>query len=941
VGLVALLPLFSMKGGSFMGKIDWDVVTNFTDAVTTTLKTVTFPKVQEQVYLRNQGNANFTYTIGSQSGTLTPGQSVTVNQDVSSFTLQAVSGTHTFELRAKEKGTEIEEVPSDVPSQIASLTSSLAQKASQTDVTNAVSPKADKSYVDTQVQALANGSPKGVFATLVALQADSNANTTDGRKSIYLVSADGKWYYWNGSAWTAGGLYQGADVPALIEYESVTLYQNIAGVFSGNNALYVSSPFTKTINADGSFTITGTPTVDTWMQIYYKVPFNWLTGHSYFASFKMLLDAAGTQQTNGDMTFNQLDPRYNNTPISTKTAKTSTLTVGSTKDIIYQFDINTALDTIVTVTGSVNQNCIMIQPIKVTAGNTVTITIKDLVIQDMGLTNNLTMPYADAYSRFTKYGYTQQFVNNYTNLIAKKVDSALGLTTINEVETLIGFESDKVFENIAGVFSNNNVGYYTFTGKTVNGDGSVTFTISPSVDTWAYVYLNVPFHWLNGHSYFVALGVSLDAANQLTDGNLTISSFNPRYNNTVIGTDNSKDKIIAVGNTLDNIISQFDISTALDTSATVSGSANQNCVFLQPIKVTAGKTLTITIKKMLIVDMGLTSSPTLTYNDVFNLFTQYGYAQEVIIDYTDLKARKAVQADVALVAKALENAPGSHDIEVWGDSLVEQNYASNIASITGRTCTAHGYGGRTSTYIRDMFLQNANKDNSMIINVGRNNYTYTDRVVYDIRKMVEALPHNRFIICCPPNGNYWNEFLGTENNHYFSDLEARLQKEYPNNFVNTRLASIYGYNMGGVTLNAAFTQPAINGTVQINVSDANFLASSNDYYPADQVSKIRIGANLSTMDLYQIMTVDSATLLTVKLLQSNRGIAQGGTVNNIPDEVEPTSFIKLQILQEADYQTWLKETTHASYRKDNIHMSPTGLQHLATVCVRAINTIGI
>jgi hypothetical protein len=126
VGLVALLPLFSMKGGSFMGKIDWDVVTNFTDAVTTTLKTVTFPKVQEQVYLRNQGNANFTYTIGSQSGTLTPGQSVTVNQDVSSFTLQAVSGTHTFELRAKEKGTEKIETETDVMSQ-------LAEKMSKTD----------------------------------------------------------------------------------------------------------------------------------------------------------------------------------------------------------------------------------------------------------------------------------------------------------------------------------------------------------------------------------------------------------------------------------------------------------------------------------------------------------------------------------------------------------------------------------------------------------------------------------------------------------------------------------------------------------------------------------------------------------------------------------------------------------------------------------------
>jgi hypothetical protein len=105
-----------------MGKTDWDVVTNYTDVVTTTLKTVTFLKVQEQVYLRNQGNANFTYTIGSQSGTLTPGQSVTVIQDVSSFTLQAVSGTHTFELRAKEKGTEQTETETDVMSLLADLT---------------------------------------------------------------------------------------------------------------------------------------------------------------------------------------------------------------------------------------------------------------------------------------------------------------------------------------------------------------------------------------------------------------------------------------------------------------------------------------------------------------------------------------------------------------------------------------------------------------------------------------------------------------------------------------------------------------------------------------------------------------------------------------------------------------------------------------------------
>jgi hypothetical protein len=103
-----------------MGIRDWDIVTSYVDSVTTSLKTVTFPKIQEQVKVKNQGNANLTYTIGSQSGTLTPGQSVTVNESISSFTIQAVSGTQAFELRAKEKGTEQTETETDVISQLQS-----------------------------------------------------------------------------------------------------------------------------------------------------------------------------------------------------------------------------------------------------------------------------------------------------------------------------------------------------------------------------------------------------------------------------------------------------------------------------------------------------------------------------------------------------------------------------------------------------------------------------------------------------------------------------------------------------------------------------------------------------------------------------------------------------------------------------------------------------
>jgi lysophospholipase L1-like esterase len=65
-----------------------------------------------------------------------------------------------------------------------------------------VSPLATK----TEVQAVASGSPKGVYATLSALQ----TAFPSGNSNIYIVTADGGWYYWSGSAWTKGGTYQSA-----------------------------------------------------------------------------------------------------------------------------------------------------------------------------------------------------------------------------------------------------------------------------------------------------------------------------------------------------------------------------------------------------------------------------------------------------------------------------------------------------------------------------------------------------------------------------------------------------------------------------------------------------------------------------------------------------------------------------------------------------------
>ncbi|MEK4889737.1 BppU family phage baseplate upper protein [Bacillus sp. FSL M7-0996] len=57
----------------------------------------------------------------------------------------------------------------------------------------------------------ASGSPRGVYATLAALK----AALPNGGYGIYIVSADGKWYYWDNNNWVAGGTYQSTGIADL------------------------------------------------------------------------------------------------------------------------------------------------------------------------------------------------------------------------------------------------------------------------------------------------------------------------------------------------------------------------------------------------------------------------------------------------------------------------------------------------------------------------------------------------------------------------------------------------------------------------------------------------------------------------------------------------------------------------------------------------------
>jgi hypothetical protein len=128
--------------------------------------------------------------------------------------------------------TKLKNFKENVTDQFTSVTSQLAEKATKTELTTSLSPKvdktyvdgqllnkanqadltvkADKSYVDTQISNIGNASPKNTYATLAELQTAFPTGTT----GVYVVTADGKWYYWNGSAWTVGGTYQATGIAA-------------------------------------------------------------------------------------------------------------------------------------------------------------------------------------------------------------------------------------------------------------------------------------------------------------------------------------------------------------------------------------------------------------------------------------------------------------------------------------------------------------------------------------------------------------------------------------------------------------------------------------------------------------------------------------------------------------------------------------------------------
>ena len=58
--------------------------------------------------------------------------------------------------------------------------------------------------MNVKINSLVAGSPKGVYSTV----SDLTSAYPSGNENTYVVNADGGWYYWNGTAWILGGIYQ-------------------------------------------------------------------------------------------------------------------------------------------------------------------------------------------------------------------------------------------------------------------------------------------------------------------------------------------------------------------------------------------------------------------------------------------------------------------------------------------------------------------------------------------------------------------------------------------------------------------------------------------------------------------------------------------------------------------------------------------------------------
>ena len=108
------------------------------------------------------------------------------------------------------------------------------------------------------VNGVIDGSPRGVYDNLSALQ----TAYPNGASGVYLTTDNGHWYYWSGSAWTDGGVYQATDISENIKTKVVVGFNlnsddvlNNKYINYNNGNVYTFNNFTSIVSRVFDFKI--------------------------------------------------------------------------------------------------------------------------------------------------------------------------------------------------------------------------------------------------------------------------------------------------------------------------------------------------------------------------------------------------------------------------------------------------------------------------------------------------------------------------------------------------------------------------------------------------------------------------------------------------------------------------------------------------------------
>jgi len=157
-------------------------------------------------------------------------------------------------------------------------------------------------------------------------------------------------------------------------------------------------------------------------------------------------------------------------------------------------------------------------------------------------------------------------------------------------------------------------------------------------------------------------------------------------------------------------------------------------------------------------------------------------------------------ATFAMLCAAATPVQAQQPVVAWGDSLTAGSggtpWTTQFSALSGIETFTFGYGGQTSTQIRDHMLADADhRSDYAVIWVGRNNYYQPGVVIADIATMVSHLETANFLILGVTNGAFGGyEVTGGEGWTFITGLNAQLATLYGSRFIDVRADLVARYD---------------------------------------------------------------------------------------------------------------------------------------------------